>query len=436
MLARDGSLQSHADLQRQPWHLYSPRQRRAFLWVLFLIGASNYVDKNIIGVLLEPIKAEFQVSDTRLGLLSGISFALFYATLGIPVARWADRGDRRLIVTLSLSAWSAMTVICGLANSFWQLALARFGVGAGEAGAIPPAHSLLADYYAPTERAKAIGIFMMSATLGYVLALMLGGWISQNYGWRAAFITIGLLGLVLAPVAHLTLKEPRHTTLFAVRMAAEESLLSAIRALLAKRAYRNLLAGMVGYFVMAYGAMVFIVSFIIRVHELNVAQAGTLFGAISAIGAGIGNIGGGVLADRLAPQDPAWYGRLAGWGMVAALPLFELALVAPTIWAMAVLLLFSTMLMWGVVPPMFAALHFVCGSKRRAIAVALALFFANLIGLGLGPIIAGSLSDAFAASRGSAEGLRIALMVVMVVFIPAGWFMLRAARHLRADAED
>ena len=176
----------------KPWNYYTNRNRRTFSFVLFLVGTSNYVDRNIIGVLLEPIKKEFLVSDTMLGVLSGISFALFYATLGIPIARWADRGDRKLVITLCLGIWCAMTALCGLASTFWQLVAVRFGVGAGEAGAIPPAQSLLADYYPPTQRARAIGFFSMSSSAGYAIGLIFGGYVAQHYGWRAAFLSVGL----------------------------------------------------------------------------------------------------------------------------------------------------------------------------------------------------------------------------------------------------
>lgn len=420
----------------RPWELYTARNRRAFLLVLFFVGTSNYVDRNIIGVLLEPIKGEFQVSDTMLGLLSGISFALFYATLGIPVARLADRGNRKLVITISLGIWCAMTALCGLASTFWQLMAARFGVGAGEAGAIPPAQSLLADYYPPAQRARAIGIFMMSSSAGYAIGLAFGGLIAQHYGWRVAFFLMGSLGIGLTPFTYLVLKEPRQVPEFAVRLEKHESMVTAIRALLAKAAYRNILAAIVIYFLMSYGAMVFIVSFLIRVHHLNVAQAGALFGAISAIGAVIGNMGGGALADRLAARDIAWLGRVAGWALIAALPLYELALTSARIGAIVPLLLGAAVLFTAAVPSMFSALHVVCGSKRRAMSVAVAFFFANLVGLGLGPVIAGSLSDMFGAIYGSAEGLRYAVMLVMLVLLPAAWFMLRAARHLQTNAED
>ena len=427
---------SNAARKRRPWELYARRERTIFLWMLFLVGTSSYVDKNVIGVVLEPIKAEFQVSDTMLGLLSGIAFALFYATAGIPVARWADRGDRKLAITLSLCAWSVMTVLCGLATTFWQLMVARFGVGTGEAGAIPPAQSLLADYYPPLERARAMGVFMMSAAGGYIIGLMLGGFIAQSHGWRAVFIIFGLAGLALAPLAHFILKEPRHTRQFALQADGGEPMVAAVRALFAKPAYRALLVSIVIFFLVSYGALVFVVSLIIRVHGVNVAQAGGIYGATVALGVVIGSVGGGALADRLAVRDIAWLARVAGWGLMATIPLYELAFCSPNIITMVPFLLLGAVVISSAIPPAFSAVHVVCGSKRRALAVALVLFFANLIGLGLGPVIAGALSDRFGAVYGSAEGLRYALMIVTIVLLPSSLLMLRAARYLKRDAED
>lgn len=434
--AASASAQSSAPRSGATWELYSDRQRTVFLLVLFLISTSNYVDRNIIGVLLEPIKAEFGVSDTMLGLLSGLSFAIFYATLGLPIASWADRGDRRLIITISIGVWSLMTALCGLAQNFWQLALVRVGVGAGEAGAIPPAQSLLAEYFATERRAKALGIFMMSGTAGAVIALAAGGWIAQNLGWRAAFIIVGLPGLVLAIAAGVVLKEPRRLPGLARAQERPESMLAAIRTLLAKPAYLNILAAMVLYFLVAYGALVFSISLMIRAHGLSVAQAGGLFGLVSAVSAIVGSIAGGAIADRLAARDIRWLARLPAWGLVAALPFYELAFMAPNAPAMAAAFLLGGVLLTGAVPPMFAALHIVCGSRRRAMAVAVAFFFANLLGLGLGPLIAGSLSDALARGFGATEGLRYSMMTVMLFFLPTSLFMLRAAKRMVKDAED
>jgi predicted MFS family arabinose efflux permease len=427
-LAAESSTQS-------PWELYSPRERQTFLFVLFLVGTSHNIDRNIIGVLLEQIKAEFQISDTLLGMLSGLSFALVYATLAIPIARWADRGDRKSIITLSLSVWNLMTVCCGLATGFWQLAMARFGVGTGEAGANAPAQSLLADYYPPVERARALGIFLMSSSAGYALGLVLGGYVAQNFGWRAAFLVIGLLGAVLAPLTHICLKEPRRIGKLQVVQNVHESMLVAVRILFAKASYRNILMALVLYFLMSNGAFAFIVSFMIRVHGLSVAQAGASLGIIATISAVIGNLVGGTFADRMARIDISWLGHLSGWGMIALVPVFQLALWSPNLYVAMGLFLLAFTLINGLVPSMFSALHVICGSKRRAVAVAIAYLFANLIGWGLGPVLAGSLSDGFAANVGKAQGLRFALMAVMNVLFLAGWFMLRAAPQLKAEAE-
>jgi predicted MFS family arabinose efflux permease len=422
--------------QQRPWELYTRRGRRGLLLVLFLVGTSNYIDKNVIGVVLEQIKAEFHVSDTLLGVLSGFSFALLYATLGLPVARWADGGDRKRVITLSLAVWSVMTVLCGLAGTFWQLAAARVGVGAGEAGAVPPAQSLLADYYPPAERAHAIGVFMMSSTAGYAIGLILGGVVAQSLGWRAAFILVGLAGMGLVPLTHFLLKEPRHVAQFAVRGARPEATFAALRALFAKPAFRNILGAIIVLWFMSYGALVFTVSFMIRVHGLKVAAAGATFGAISAIGAVIGNLGGGALADRLAARDLRWLARLAGWALILGLPFYELAFLSPNTAMMAPLLLLAMIVLTSVIPPLFAALHVVCGSGRRALAVATVFFFANLVGLGLGPVVTGAISDHLAVFYGTGDGLRYALMIVMAVLLPAGWLMLRAARYLKQDAEE
>ncbi len=417
------------------WELYTGADRRLFLVVLFLVGTSNYLDRNLISVLLEQIKNEYHASDTMLGLVSGISFALLYATLGIPVARWADRGDRKLVISWSLAIWSFTTMLCGLAGPFWQLVAARFGVGAGEAGAVPPAQSLIADYFAPTERARAIGIFLMSSSAGYALGLVGGGIIAENFGWRAAFITFGLVGFLLLPPVRLLLKEPR-----VMRRAASpqsgETAIAAIRALLAKRAYRNILAAIVLYYMMAYGALVFVVSLMIRAHGMSVAQAGTLFGVVFAIGAVVGSFGGGALADRLAARDIRWLARMGGWGVILAIPFYAFAFYSPSVIVMVPLLFAGAVIVNAAIPPVFSALHTVCGSARRALAVALTYLFANLIGLGLGPVIAGALSDAFSATYGAAEGLRYSLILLMGVLVPCGWFLLRAARYMRGDAED
>ncbi len=418
------------------WDVYSRRQRRLFLLILFLVSLSNYVDRTIVGVLLEPIKNEFRVSDTMLGFLTGIAFTLFYATLGIPIARWADRGDRRLIITAALAIWSMMTILCGAAQSFWQLALMRVGVAVGEAGAIPPSQSLLADYYAPERRAKALGILLMSATLSYLLGLGLGGWVAQNYGWRTAFVAAGAPGLLLAMFVFLMLHEPRRMAAFTVRPDDTESVAAAVKALSKKKAYVRILISMILHSLMSSGAIVFIISFMTRLHGLSLAQAGALFGAVAAAGSITGNLLGGAAADWLAKKDVAWFGRLSGYSLLLCWPLFLSAFLAPSVAVMAPMLLLAFILMTAANAPIYSALHFVCGSKRRATAVALILLLTNLIGFGLGPIAVGALSDTLAGLYGPGEGLRYALAAIMVLFVPSGLVMLAAARQIAADAED
>jgi predicted MFS family arabinose efflux permease len=416
------------------WDLYTERQRWVYLILLFLVSTSNYIDKNVISVLLEPIKAEFGVSDTLLGLLTGISFALFYATLGIPIARWADWGNRKTIITLSLTVWSVMTTLCGLAQSFWQLALARIGVGAGEAGAIPPTHSLIADYFEPTRRSRAIAILMVSSTVGYLIGFIAGAELAAAYGWRSAFLVMGLPGVALAVVGHFVLKEPRELGPFRQPRESQETIWETIRALATKRSFVYLLIAMVLYFMIAYGAVVFFPSYLARVLDIPLARIGRDYGAVAAIGAIAGNIGGGFLTDRAARRQLAWVAWLPAIGLVLSWPVFEAMFLISSFPVFLALLTVGAFALNAAIPAMFAALHAVCGSPRRAMAVALVFFVANLLGLGLGPIITGALSDLFTARYGEV-GIRHALMLVLTLLVPAGWFMYLSGRHLSTDLE-
>jgi MFS family permease len=417
-----------------PCQLYSPARQWSFLAVLFLVSTSNYVDRNIISVLLEPIKAEFGVSDTLLGLLTGISFAVFYATLGIPVARWADRGNRKTIITLSLTIWSVMTALCGLAQSFWQLALVRVGVGAGEAGALPPAQSLVADYFGPTRCGRALAIFMSSAMCGYLLGFVVGAHIATTYGWRAAFLIVGLPGLALAVLVQFVLHEPRTLPQFRPLTDSQEPIGATFRALLAKRAFVYLLIAMVIYFLIAYGAIVFLPSYMVRVLEVPLADVGTAYGSVSAVSSIIGTVLGGFLTDRLSKRNLAWLGWLPAAGLLLCWPLYEAMLLAPT-FAMALTFAgLAGLALNAVIPAMFTCLLAICGSARRAMSVAVVFFFANLIGLGLGPVIAGALSDAFSAIHGPV-GIRYALLIVMTLLLPGAWLLVMTGRHVAADVE-
>jgi predicted MFS family arabinose efflux permease len=412
--------------------LYSRARQRGFLLILFLVGTSNYADRLVLSVLLELIKQEFGASDTMMGLLTGLAFAVLYATLGIPVASWADRGNRPLIMTLALTVWSVMTMAGAFAMSFWQLVLARVGVGIGEAGAIPPAHSLIGDYFAPEGRARALAVFSLSSTAGYAIAAIGGGWIAEHYGWRMTFIVIGLPGLLLAIATKLLLPEPRKDRVAeAGRLSAIESMSELWR----KPSYRWLLTAMVLYFLVAYGAFVFVPAFLVRAHAMSVADAGAAFGLVNVIGTLAGTYGFAALLDRLARRNALWLTRLPALLAVMTLPALMGSFLAQGTTAMLVLLTAASTLIAGVGPALFAAIHHVCGNRRRAMAIALVFLFANLIGLGLGPVATGFISDLLTPRVGEADALRYALALMSSFLLMCAATLARAGVNLVADTE-
>jgi MFS family permease len=360
---------------------------------------------------------------------------IVYVTLGIPIARLADRRNRKVIVGVSLTVWSIMTALCGAAQNFFQLALARVGVGAGEAGAVPPSQSLLADYFPPERRSLALAVFFLSAAAGNVLGLIVGGQIAEAYGWRWTFVVFGLPGVLLALLVWLVLDEPRNLSQFKVQPKDTESFRDAVAVLRKKPAFVNSVIGLVLYYTMIYGALTFSVSFIIRTQSLSLADASAYYGLIGLTAAVIGNPFGGWLTDRLGQRDKAWLARVPGYGFILAFPLFLAAYLVGELGLMLVFTTLGMFVMMMAAPPIFSCLHAVCGSARRATAIAIAYFFANLIGVGLGPVIAGVLSDLFAQIWGEANGLRYALAVMTVLYLPSAFFMLRAGKTMAEDAE-
>lgn len=413
---------------------YSARQRWVLLTILFLVSTCNYIDRHLLAVLIEPIKAEFGASDTMMGLLTGFAFAAFYAVLGLPMARIADRGDRRLVISISVAVWSAMTALCGVANNFVQLALARIGVGIGEAGAIPPAQSLIADYFPPAQRARAISVFMTSATFGYIGAFSGGAYIAANYGWRAAFLVMGVPGLLLAVVAALVLKEPRRSSL-ANSAPAAESFLTTVRVLAGKHSFVLLNAAMILYFLVAYGALIWVPTYLVRVLEVELVQVGAALGVVSGVSGALGTLGGGLLIDWLVKRDRRWLVRAPALMLTAAWGLLELSMSVNRLTPFLALYFVAYLALSASLPALFTAMHQVCGSVRRAMAIAICFFLSNLLGLGFGPLITGALSDHFTALFGPV-GLRWAIMLALGFLIPAAALLWISARSLAAEAED
>jgi MFS family permease len=420
----------------EPWKLFNKRQRAMLLLVLFLVGSSGAIDRAVVSILLEPIKQSFHVSDTALGLMTGLAFGILYAILGVPLGRYADRGDRRLLISASVGLWSIFTAGCGWVHTFFQLFLLRIGVGIGEAGGTGgPAISLLSDYFPPERRAKAIGFVQMSTVSGAIGGLIAGGWIAQHYGWRATFIVTGIPGVLLAALAWLALRDPRTRDGFKVVATAGESTRDAIRVLIKKPTFINITLALTFFWFVSLGPLLFDQAYIMRVLHLGIATTGTVTGLVSLASVIAGNMIGGILADRLARRDITWLCKLPAYGMIALIPFYAGAHLIPTLTGYTLLSSFGATIMLGCLPAMFSALISVVGSARRATGFAIAYLVADLIGMTSGPVVTGMLSDHLALSMGPAQGLRWAIIVALAPLVLAGWFLFRAARTIRADFE-
>jgi predicted MFS family arabinose efflux permease len=401
---------------------------RYVLGVLFAVSVVNFVDRQILSILLEPIKAELHASDTAMGFLTGIAFALFYTVAGIPIARIADRGSRRTVIAVGLTAWSAMTAASGLARSYGQLALARVGVGVGEAASGPAAHSLLADYFPPARRATALAVYAMGIHVGILIGFVVGGWVSQLWGWRAAFFVVGAPGLVLAVVVQATVREPpRH-----VAHGPGVSNADAIRAFWRMRSLRHMALGAALHSFAAYGIAAWAPAFLGRVHHMQPGAIGTWLGLLTGVGGICGALLGGTIADRMGARDARWYLWAPALASVAEVPFW----FAFLLWdkpVPAMLMGFPGIVggaMW--LGPVFATTQTLVRPEMRALASALLLFVINLIGLGLGPQAVGVLNDVLSGRFGT-DAIRYSLLVVGVMNVWAAAHFVLAARTVRAD---
>ncbi|QJU58091.1 MFS transporter [Sphingomonas sp. AP4-R1] len=405
----------------------SPARPRLTLALLTLIYVVNFIDRQLIGIVGQPMKLELGLSDTQLGLLGGVAFALFYTVLGLPIARAADRGSRVTIIAISLALWSAMTALCGMAGSFAALLTARIGVGVGEAGCAPPSQSLVADLFPPERRATALSVLSLGIPAGMLIGAVAGGWLAQSLGWRSAFLALGLPGVALAGIVALVLREPVRTS-----PAADAPPLMAVAATLLKRpAFLHMAAGASLASFAGYGVTSFAVPLVLRRFDLPLGVAASGFGLIAGVGIGLGIGGGGWLSDRLARLRPGAPGLVAAAGAIAAAILFQLALSQPDPLALAAT---------GLIPLLGAHLYFgptygvtanSVGPRERATAVAILLMAMNAIGLGLGPLAVGVLSDHFvAAGASSGAALTQALRIDLIVYVWAAIHFLLAARAL------
>jgi len=409
--------------------------RRYALAILTTVYISNYVDRQILSILLQDIKVAFDVSDTALGFLAGIAFAFFYATLGIPIALFADRGNRRNVIAASLGLFSVFTVLCGSAQSFLQLALARVGVGVGEAGTSPPSHSMIADLYPPQERATAMAIFALGVNIGILIGFLVGGWINQLYGWRVAFMTVGVPGLVLALLVRLTLPEPERGSSegrVAEADAAAPPVGATFRLFWERRSLRHIsfAAGLNAF--VGYGAVAWLPTYLARSHGMSSGDIGTALALIIGVAGGLGTYFGGLFADRLARLDVRWNLWLVAAAVVGGIPFAVGVFLSGTP---------AAALSWFVVPAMVGAIYLgpclamvqgLVSLRARTAASAIFLFILNIIGFGMGPQAIGILSDLLEPRFGN-ESLRYALLASGVIGLWSGLHFFVGARTLRED---
>lgn len=399
------------------------------LAVLILAYTFNFLDRQILGILAGAIKKDLGLTDSQLGLMGGLAFALFYTGLGIPIAALADRSSRTWIMTGALTLWSGFTAACGLATGFWSLFLCRMGVGVGEAGGVAPAYSLISDYFPAAQRARALAAYSFGIPLGSALGILFGGLIAHAVDWRAAFLAVGLAGVVLAPIFRLIVREPPRGETEGARPIPEPG---GVRRLMAKRSFWLISLGAAASSVCGYGVAFWLPSFFERSLGMGLVDRSLFLGAMTLVGGVIGVWAGGVLGDRLGRARPEAYLLIPAVAFVIALPCFVLAVQATSLWLAFLLFLIPTGLNLVWLGPVITAVQHLVPAAQRSVASACFLFVNNLIGLGLGTWYFGAVSDALSPRLG-AESLRYAIYSGLGFYLVSAVLFVLAARSLKRD---
>ena len=408
--------------------------RNYVLLLLMVVYIFNFVDRQILVILQESIKVELDLSDKQLGLLSGFTFAVFYVVCGIPIARWADRYNRVNIVSVSIAIWSGMTALSGFAGSYVHLLLARIGVGVGEAGASPPSHSVISDYFPHAERGRAMSVYSMGIYIGILVGFLAGGWINQYFGWRTAFLVVGLPGILLAIVVKLTLREPPRGQMDAGDHSEvpDSHIVADVKRLWALRSFRYAALGAGFNAFLGYGSLNFMPSFAIRLYDVPVGLVGTWLALIAGFAGATGVYVGGYLGDHLGKRDDRWPYWVAGLSTLAAGMLLIPMMLSShqyVMWGVYIFVALNQAMFLG---PTIAMAHALVGPRYRALASSIVFFVLNMIGLGLGPVTVGTISDALAPSLG-VESIRWAIMSTALAGFVGAAFYLSAARYVRHD---
>jgi len=403
------------------------------LAMLFMVLATSLIDRNILGILLEDIKADLQISDTQLGLLTGPAFAVTNAIAGIPLARLADRWSRRGIIAWGLLAWSALTALQGLTRTFGTLLLTRIGVGIGEASTGPSAHSLISDYFPLRQRATAISIYTIGGHIGVWLAFLVGGWLSDAYSWRTALVAVGLPGIVLSVVFRFTVREPVRGAIEGQVDTGEAVPLRDLVAVLGRKpTFRHLAMALPLFVCASYVLNIWGPAFLIRIHGLTKTEIGLWFGLIIGISGGVGSLAGGFIADRLARRDRRWYAWLPALATLGAVPFYVGFLLAPDPWVALLLLVPTVLLNATSIAPLWAANQAIAPLRMRATAYAIIHLGLSAVSGGLAPLVVGFLNDLLAPEFGHVA-IRYSLFIVVITNIWGAFHAFMAARRLPGD---
>lgn len=431
--------QGSADLRSDDEAWWTYKRRNYVLFLLCLVGVVNFIDRQILAILLQPIQDDLQVSDTMMGLLSGIAFSAFYVVAGIPLARLVDRGSRRKVLVGCLSVWSAATVLCGFVQSFAQLALARVGVASGEAGGGPATQSLLADLFPLSKRATVIGIWLGSQSIGIAFGLFFGGWLNTAFDWRTAFIVVGLPGLVLAAIVAFTMKDPPRGMSDTDAEKAHSVEIPPLReslALIFRSPPLRLLiiiamaCSFAGYSILGWGP-----TFYIRVHGLTTMEVGTWMGLAIATGLFLGNVSAGRIADYVSKGNLATYMKVAGIGTLLAAPAGLVFLHADSVTVSLFGLFASKLFMTFWMPPTYAVAIGLSSPRNRGMITAMLTLSTTLVGIGFGPVFVGAMNDVLAPTFGE-DAIRYSLTIVLAGLVLCAILCFVAIRPVRRALEE
>jgi MFS family permease len=399
------------------------------LAILLIVYTFNFIDRQILGILAPAIKADLHLSDTQLGLMGGLAFALFYTGLGVPIGWLADRWSRTWIITIALALWSGFTALCGFAGSFTQLFLCRMGVGFGEAGGVAPSYSLISDYFPPKARARALAAYSFGIPVGGALGVLFGGLIASAINWRTAFIVVGLVGVLLVPLVRLTVKEPPRPATKPVAFG------KSLASLAAKPSFWLISTGAACSSIVGYGLAFWLPSFFLRSFHMSLAQTALLYAGLQLFGGVFGIWAGGAVADRLSRHGKKVYVLAPACAFVLTIPFFCAAVLSTNPWAAFLLSLPPQALSLVWLGPVITAVQHLSPATGRTTASAAFLFINNLIGIGCGTLFFGAISDALTARFG-AEALRYAIICGLPIYGVAALLLFCASRFIDRDWVD